>query len=134
MIKTVQIGDRDVQFSTSFAWAFAYRAQFGEDAAKVLLPVIRKMQDPKYTDRDYGFLLYEDLGFTGIADIAWAMARVLDKSIPEPSVWAASFGDDFSVTDLASELIPAAIESCFTTKNPPTPAKKTPARKKSPQT
>jgi len=48
MIKTLQFGDKQVSFSTSFAWCFIYRSQFHRDPAQVLLPVARKaaeMQD-----------------------------------------------------------------------------------------
>lgn len=130
MIKTITFGEKDVQFSTSFAWTFIYKSQFGQDAAKVLLPVIKQMQGAK--PEDYGFLVYEALGFTGIADIAWSMARLLDKDIPEPSVWVASFGDDFTSGDLVDELLPEAITSCFATKKasaPTPPAKQAPTKK-----
>lgn len=120
MIKTLEFGDKKVSFSTSFAWTFKYKAQFGKDAAKVLMPTIKKTQDPHLTGEDQAYLLYEELGFTGIAEIAWSMAALLDRNIPDPVTWIASFGDDFNSFDLI-ELVMDAIESCFTTKKSPAP-------------
>lgn len=126
MIKTLEFGDKKVSFSTSFAWTFKYKSQFGKDAAKVLMPTIKKTQDPHpshgkpLTPEDQAYILYEELGFTGIAEIAWSMASLLDRNIPDPVTWIASFGDDFNSFDLI-ELVIDAIESCFSTKKSPAP-------------
>lgn len=120
MIKTMQFGDKSVSFSTSFAWTFKYKAQFGKDAAHVLMPTIKKLQNPKISPEDQAYLLYEELGFTGIAEIAWSMASLLDRNIPDPVTWIASFGDDFNSFDLI-ELVMDAIESCFASKKAPAP-------------
>lgn len=131
MIKTLQFGEKQVSFSTSFAWCFIYKAQFHKDPAQVLIPVTKQVtsmqtqqEKPKKKSKaqeaednaDYAYNLYELLGFVEIADIAWSMARLLDENIPEPIVWVASFGDDFDAMQIMLELIPEAIESCFSTK------------------
>ena len=129
MIKTLQFGDKSVQFSTSFAWTFIYKSQFKKDAARVLMPTIQKVfsisGDTEAEEEDQGAVqaiaLYEELGFTGIAEIAWAMARLCDKTIPEPVQWIESFGDDFSPLDIVTEIITEAITSCFASKNQMTP-------------
>ena len=129
MIKTLQFGDKSVQFSSSFAWTFIYKSQFKKDAAKVLMPTIQKAfcvnggaeaegEDQKTVQ---AIILYEELGFTGIIEIAWAMAKLCDKTIPEPIQWIESFGDDFSPLDIITEIFAEAITSCFASKNQMTP-------------
>lgn len=131
MVKTIQFGDKDVVFSTSFAWAFVYKSQFGEDPVKNLLPTVRSVladpeieliEDEEEKERAQVFALLDALGFTGVAQIAWAMAKLADKSIPAPFAWVESFGDDFPIMDLVSELITEAISSCFATKKYEAPA------------
>lgn len=129
MIKTIEFGEQQVQFNTSFAWTFVYKSQFGVDAAKVLMPVIKdvyatngkEQSDEEEKAMDLGGALLEQLGFSGITGIAWSMARLCDKTIPEPLLWVTSYGDDFPVMDLVSELIPEAITSCFATKKSKAP-------------
>ena len=124
MIKTIQMGEKEVQFSTSFAWTFIYKSQFGKDPAQTLLPAIKDLQG---VDEDAaGYTLIEKIGFSGLAEISWAMARLADKKTPDPETWVASFGDDFAIMDLVTDVIPEAINSCFTTKKSgaPTPPQK----------
>lgn len=124
MIKTLQFGDKNIQFSTSFAWAFIYKSQFGKDAAKVLLPVIEKVllvggnNELESEDQEtaQAIMLFEELGFTGIVEISWSMARLCDKTIPEPIQWVESFGDDFEPLTLVTEIITEAMTSCFASK------------------
>lgn len=130
MIKTLTFGDKQVQFSTSFAWTFIYKSQFGKDAAKVLLPIIKKIYSEDVSEEDQAIYFWEELGFTGIAEIAWAMARLADKTIPEPGAWVLSFGDDFAAADLTTELLPEAVISCFSTKKSLAPIQKKTATKK----
>ena len=143
MVKTLQFGDRDVTFSTAFAWTFVYKSQFGDDPMAILVPVIKKVfSDPEIEklpedarEEAQTFALLEILGITGVAQIAWAMAKLSDSSTPAPLAWVASFGDDFPVMDLVEELITEAISSCFATKKseapiPAEPTKKTGAKTK----
>lgn len=44
MIKTLRFGEKDVQFSTSFAWALRYKAQFGNDPVKILIPALKSFR------------------------------------------------------------------------------------------
>lgn len=124
MVKTITFGEKPVQFSTSFAWAFAYKAQFGQDPANILMPVI-KNGIVDNGGEDITTLVLEEMGFVGIVQMAWAMAKICDQSIPEPVAWVASFGDDFEITPLISELLTEAILSMFTSKNSQTPQPKT---------
>lgn len=136
MVKTIQMGDRSVNFNTSFAWTFIYKAQFGRDAAKFLIPIVQTIMDSmpqKEADSadtsdenvNLDFIpiwpVYEQIGFTGLVEIVWCAAKLADKTIPEPLEWVLSFGDDFEANDLVLELLPAILQSCFATKkyNPP---------------
>lgn len=124
MIKTIKFGEKEVKFSTAFMWAFKYKAQFKRDPANAILPVFKE-QTEESTDEDMGMALLECLGFIGLVQIAWSMAALCDKDIPEPEAWVESLGDDFEVMELLSEIIPEAIDSLFATKKyqPPTPPK-----------
>lgn len=123
MVKTLKFGEKEVRFSTSFAWAFVFKNQFHQDPAKLLIPTIVKMDTQtsedgeQVSDEQQAMVLYEELGFTGIVQIAWSMAKLCDRNIPEPIEWVLSFGEDFGALDLVLELMPEAIESCFSTKN-----------------
>ena len=115
MIKTLTFGDKTVQFSTSFAWCFVYKSQFGQDPARVFMPAIRKITDQG--DEGAASAIYEEIGLVGVVQIAWAMAKLCDKQLPDPMTWVSSFGDDFAALDIVTELIPEAIQSCFSSKN-----------------
>ena len=126
MVKTIKFGDKEIKFSTCFAWAFIYKSQFKADPAKYLIPAIRRMSMADMDEDAQAMAMYEELGFVGIVQIAWSMATLCDQSIAEPMEWVESFGDDFGAFDLVLELIPEAIESCFSSKNlvAPTPEQK----------
>lgn len=127
MIKTITFGEKDVRFSTAFAWTFTYKSQFGHDPMKLLIPAIRRIdQLPEgATSEDQAYILFEDLGVTGIVQIAWAMAKLCDPSIPDPLGWVDLLGEDLDVGALIGELVVDAIQSCFSTKksNAPIPTK-----------
>lgn len=130
MIKTIQMGDKEVKFSTNFAWCFVFRSQFGKDPAQVIMPVAQKIAETEDSkDSEAGYLTVELLGFTGITEIAWSMARLADKTIPEPEEWVQEFGDDFDLIALVTDLIPDAVSSCLSTKKSKAPTPKRQAKK-----
>ena len=135
MIKTIKLGGKNVQFSTSFAWTLMYKSQFNQDPAKILVPALRKLQNVPEEEQTYA--IYEEIGVVGLAQIAWSMARLVDRTIQDPMNWILSFGDDFDALILVQDLLPAAVESCFTSKNLETPSKKelgtAPETEKSPE-
>ena len=124
MVKTLTFGDKQVQFSTSFLWTFAYKDQFRVDPSRIFMPAIKKilLLGADKPAEEQTFILYEEMGFTGITQVAWAMAKLCDKNLPDPITWIQSFGDDFEAITIVTELIPDAIESCFTSKNLETPS------------
>lgn len=123
MIKTIMFGDKPVEFCTSFAWTFIYKSQFKRDPAKLLMPAIVMARNEAeeggeldLKEEKAAFLFYAEIGFTGLAEIAWAMAKLADNDVPEPMAWIASYGDDFNAADLLEELLPEIIDSCLTSK------------------
>ena len=132
MIKTITFGEKQVQFSTSFAWAHAYKSQFGQDPMKILMPAIRKVflvSEGNEAENDeqlmvQASIILEELGLVGIEQIAWASAWLCDKSIPDLITWVESFGDDFEPFTLVTDLIIDLMSSCFTSKNLATPSPK----------
>ena len=139
MIKTLQFGEKEVTFSTAFAWAFIYKSQFGEDPVKTLLPTVKSiLSDPAIDsienesekEEAQVYALLESLGFTGVAQIAWAMAKLADSSIPAPLPWIESFGDDFPIMDMITDLVIDAITSCFSTKKSAAPIPAEPTKGK----
>lgn len=120
MEKKLLFGEKEVKFSSCLAWTLIYKSQFGRDAAKILIPGV-KVATGESEGKDMTFSLYEELGFSGIVEIAWSMAKLADKSIPPLEDWIISFGDDFDPSLLVEEIIPEAILSCFSSKNSSAP-------------
>lgn len=135
MLKTLQFGDKSVTFSTSFAWTLIYKSQFGRDALPILIPIIRETANTKKKpdESELAMTFLERLGFSGVVEIAWSSARLVDSSIPDPLTWVASFGNDFEPLDVISDLFPDLILSCFASKKSKAPiptAKKATTTKK----
>lgn len=104
MIFTVKIDNKEVELSNAFAWMFKYKSQFKADPAAVLVPAFGKAaNDPTGTQA------IAEIGFTNLAQIAWAMAKTANKAIPDPVTWVNSF-EVFNVIDFAGELIEKAVE------------------------
>lgn len=128
MVKTLSFGEKEVQFSTSFAWTFIFKSQFGMDPAKILMPSIQRSfsnEDPEAQ----AYMLFEQLGFVSIAQIAWSMAKLCDRSLPEPEKWIEEAGDNFPALDIVTDLLPEVIESCFSTKKAQAPDQEIPELK-----
>ena len=105
MIKTIKIEDKDIKFSTSFAWMLKYKAQFRVDPATIIIPATQAS-----TKDSSGLASIESIGFINIAKIAWSCAAVLDKEIAPFEEWIDSF-EDFPVVSIATELLPAVFNS-----------------------
>ena len=130
MVKTLKFGDKETNFQTSFTWMFIYKSQFKIDPAKTIIPVIQRVFIESENETEAAFRLFEMLGFTGIAELAWATAKNYDRSLPDPLTWIESFGDNFAPMDIVEEILPDLIEGCFmSSKNSPAPAEKKPERK-----
>ena len=105
MIKTIRIDDKDIKFSTSFAWMLKYKSQFHEDPASVIIPATLESTKDKT-----GLASIEAIGFVNIARIAWACASVCNREIEDPEAWFASF-EEFPIVTISTELLPAVFAS-----------------------
>ena len=105
MIKTITIDDKDIKFSTSFAWMLKYKAQFHEDPASVIIPATIESTKDKT-----GLASIEAIGFVNIARIAWACASVCNRDIEDPEAWFESF-KEFPIVTISTELLPAVFAS-----------------------
>lgn len=124
MIKTIEMGEKKITFSTNFAWCFIYKSQFGKDPAKVIMPVVSEMNGEERDGEEFSAKIYETFGFIEIANIAWAMAKLADRSISEPMEWVMEIGDDFDLNRIMTDLIPEAIQSCLVSKKSMAPIQK----------
>lgn len=105
MQKLITIEDREVRFSTSFAWMLKYKNQFCEDVSRIIIPATSASQKDKS-----GMGAIENIGFVGIARIAWSCAAICDKDILPFEEWVDSF-DEFPIFQIATELLPDVFKS-----------------------
>lgn len=131
MIKTINIGGKDVDFKLSLSAFFIFKNQFGYDGLQKLLPVlgeavesfdlnIESEEDLKISDLSiatFGQMLQNIYSFeiTEILNFIWVFAKNADKKIPLPEKWFSEF-EDFPVYDVLKELLPALFETLVTKK------------------
>lgn len=139
MIKTIQIGEKEVQLSNNIGWAIDYRDQFGSDIIPTLLPMVAAALDLikglleeagdtenlqwqdilKTLDGDTLLDAVVHLGgleFTDFINITWAMAKCADDSIPEPRTWVKQF-DSFPVDVIAPAVFQLVFSGVVSSKN-----------------
>lgn len=139
MIRTLDIGHKEVRFSNSIAWTMIYRDQFGHDIVSTLTPMLaagldivsgflsqyEPGQEIEVTDLlrslDGDKLLdalahLSGLEFVDLVNIAWSMAKAVDDSIPEPRRWVMEF-DEFPVDIIVPEIAKLAIKGMISAKN-----------------
>lgn len=137
MIKTIKFdNDHSVEMSSNIGWLLTYRSQFGKDILPDLMPVIESLVTLAASlfdgsaeitadeviakiDRDALSDLYlslSNLEFTTIINIAWALAKTADDSIPAPEEWVKQF-DVFPFDTLIIEMFKMIAESSVSTKN-----------------
>ena len=123
MVKTITIGERDVRFDTSLSWMFKYRTQFGHDPIDVIMPAIKaaiplvEIDGGKLTIADLDLLtdILSELNFTEALQLIWAIAANGDKDIDDPEKWYSRF-DFFPLDEVLTEIGPALLESCMSSK------------------
>lgn len=137
MIKTIKFDDdHSVEMSSNIGWLLTYRSQFGKDILPDLMPVIESLVTLAASlfdgsaeltvdeviakiDRDALSDLYlslSNLEFTTIINIAWALAKTADDSIPAPEEWVKQF-EVFPFDTLIIEMFKMIAESSVSTKN-----------------
>jgi hypothetical protein len=57
-----------------------------------------------------------ELSVTDGLNLIWALAKNADKELSEPGVWYHEFSQ-FPLDDVLTELVPALVSSCISTKN-----------------
>ena len=123
MIKTIEISGRDVQFDTSLSWMLLYRTQFGSDPIDIVMPAIKaaiplcNRAGEEFTEDDYDLLtdVLSEISLTEGLQLIWSLARNADRKIDDPANWYHRF-ENFPLDDVLSEIVPALVESCISTK------------------
>lgn len=123
MIKTIRIGEQDVQFNTSLSWMFKYKAQFGHDPMDVLMPAIKAAiplvnldrSTLTLTDLDMLTDVIGEMEMTEALQLVWAIAANADSGISDPERWYGSF-EYFPLDEILTTIAPAIFQSCISTK------------------
>lgn len=134
MIKTINIGGKDVDFKLTLSAFFVFKNQFGYDGLQKLLPVIGEVvegldglhlfdKEKKKIKSDdeilniIGQVLQNVYSFESveIMNMIWVFAKNADNEIPLPEKWFNEF-DDFPIYDVLKELGPALYETLITKK------------------
>lgn len=125
MEKTLVIDGKEVKFKSGASFARIYKTQFGRDILTVIMPLLSEtlknldevFENPKITPSVMATVLdgVYSLELIDVQNIIWSMAKLADKSIPEPEKWEEQF-DEFPVFDIAKELLEIFIPSLVTKK------------------
>ncbi len=139
MIRTLDIGNKEVRLSNNISWTMIYRDQFGHDIVSSLAPMLAAGLDVisgflgdvdtsqpvnaadimKNIDGDAlldALAHLSGVEFVDLINITWAMAKAVDDSLPEPMRWVKDF-DEFPVDVIAPEVAKLAFKGMVSTKN-----------------
>ena len=139
MIRTLDIGNKEVRLSNNIGWTMIYRDQFGHDIVSALTPMLAAGLDivagflgdvdtsKPVTATDImknidGNALLDAMAhlsgveFVDLINITWAMAKAVDDDLPEPRRWVREF-DEFPVDVIAPEVAKLAFKGMVSTKN-----------------
>lgn len=139
MIRTLNIGNKEVRLSNNISWTMIYRDQFGHDIVSSLAPMLAAGLDVisgflgdvdtsqpvnaadimKNIDGDAlldALAHLSGVEFVDLINITWAMAKAVDDSLPEPMRWVKDF-DEFPVDVIAPEVAKLAFKGMVSTKN-----------------
>lgn len=109
MIFTINIDGKPVEFSNALIWQFKYKSQFKEDPTDFVIDAL-EATDKSGNDEHAAYMAaVKVIKFGRLANIAWAMAKAANNSIPAPPVWQASF-KSFPVLNIGIECLAYAIE------------------------
>lgn len=139
MESTITIGNKDVRLNNRVGWTITYRDQFGHDIVPALMPLFAGVLDVisglvKETGKTKNIGIEDVLGvldgdtlmnafihlsgveFVELLNIAWAMAREADDSLPDPKTWIRQF-ETFPVDEVAPEVVKLAFKGMCSSKN-----------------
>ena len=109
MIFTINIDGKPVEFSNALIWQFKYKSQFKEDPTDFIIDALEVTTKSNGDEQAAYLAAVKVVKFGRLANIAWAMAKAANNSIPAPPVWQASF-KNFPVLDIGIECLAYAIE------------------------
>lgn len=125
MEKTLLIDGKEIKFKSGASFARIYKTQFGKDILTVIMPVIAEvlqgldevMESKEFTPSALGNVLESvyTIELIDIQNIIWSMAKLADKTIPEPELWEEQF-NEFPVFDIMKDLLDILIPSLITKK------------------
>lgn len=139
MIRTIEIGNKEVRLSNNIGWTMIYKDQFGHDIVSTLTPMLAAGLDLisgflsdvdtskpidavdllKKIDGDVLIDAMAHLAGVELVDlinITWAMAKAMDDDIPEPKRWVRDF-EEFPIDVIAPEIAKLAFKGMVSTKN-----------------
>lgn len=140
MIKTIKIGDKEVQLDNNIVWALNYRNQFGKDIIPTLMPLaaavidviagavrngsaedgsmdFKKMFDN--VDDDYvtdAIIHLSGLELNDFIELTWSLAKTADETIPEPKKWLRQF-DTFPLDEVGPAVFDMVVSGIVSSKN-----------------
>lgn len=109
MIFTINIDGKPVEFSNALIWQFKYKSQFKEDPTDFIIDALEATGKSGNDEQAAYIAAVKVIKFGRLANIAWAMAKAANNSIPAPPIWQASF-KSFPVLDIGIECLAYAIE------------------------
>lgn len=133
MKKEFTIDGRPVEFNSSNGWLYLYEEQFGHDILPDLMPALEAIlitvANATGRAEEGGFLLDIDtetigevvatlsgMEITTLINIAWALAKNADDTIPGPRRWVNQF-DTFPVDELGPKMLELILNSSVSKKN-----------------
>ena len=139
MIKTINIGDKEVRLDNNIGWAMEYKDQFGTDIIPALMPIAAGMMDVVsdligkvgesdevdameiMAQLDGDKLINAVIHLSGFElvdflNIVWALAKNADDKIPEPRRWIRQF-DEFPLDVLVPEVASLIASGVMSSKN-----------------
>lgn len=133
MNKTIIIDGNNVPLKITASFPYRYKAQFGHDILKVIMPIIgdliplavkmrnfESVDDLENENEDVISELVNRLDgieMTTLFNIVWILAKTADKNIPEPEEWLDEF-DAFPLGEILPEVLSLIIETFATTQEP----------------
>ena len=139
MIKTVKVGEKEIQLDNNIGWTLIYRDQFGHDILPSLMPMLAGVLDivsgviqeagdkkeitleslAKLADGDALMNAMIHIGgfeFVDFINITWSLAKNADDNIPEPNKWLKEF-DEFPIDIVGPEVVKLIFKGMVSSKN-----------------
>lgn len=142
MIKTIKLGDKEVQLNNNIGWTLEYRDQFNTDILPTMMPIVAGISDAmigllesvgsakdlnnfsmddfvevaKSDEFTSALIKVSSFELTDLINITWAMAKCADDSIPEPKKWAREF-EEFPLDVIGPAVFELGVGGLISRKN-----------------